>query len=156
MPIHKEPIAKNVPPINFLFFRTRTSLKEISTLVGHVQEELYADAVDHKLFISGPAYWNYFDFQGVDLPFDLEISLPIANRPAHYRGKYNIKTSGAFRCISLLHEGSWEKFPEAYQFLMANIQQQKLGLTGESRELYLNIDFENPEANITEIQIGIV
>ena len=149
------PVIRTIKPINFLYFPTRTTLSELGGLVGHVQEKLYAEAVKEKLFISGPAYWNYFNFQDIQKPFDLEISLPIAKLPLRYSGKYQIKTSQLFRCLALQHEGSWGKFPEVYGFLMGYIHQQGLALTGESRELYSNIDFENPEANVTEIQIGI-
>jgi effector-binding domain-containing protein len=149
------PVIRDIKPIRFLYFSTRTTMAELSGLVRHVQESLYADAVQHGLFISGPAYWNYFNFQDLEKPFDLEISVPVAGLPENYKGKYATKTSPSFRCVSGILEGSWDKFPDAYGELMAYAREQNLRVTGESREAYLNIDFERPDANRTEIQIGI-
>jgi effector-binding domain-containing protein len=146
---------KNVKPIQFLYYEVTTTMAELGSLVGHVIEDLYADAIQQKLFIGGPAYWNYFNFQGPDKPFDLEICLPIGKAAPNYKGKYQLKVSKPFKCVSFVHEGSWEKFPESYVMLRDHIIDSKFGRTGESREIYVNIDFENPEANLTEIQIGI-
>lgn len=156
MPIQeKELITKNVAPINFLYYETRTTLAELPGLVGHVQQSLYEEAVQKKLFVSGPAYWTYFNFHDTQKPIDLQISLPVAKVPKRFKGQFRIKTAGQFRCIAYTHLGSWEKFSESYSQLMRFIHKQKLCLTGESRELYINIDFENPASNVTEIQIGI-
>jgi effector-binding domain-containing protein len=156
MPVQgKQIITKNIGPIRFLYFAARTTVAELSGLVGHVQQELFAEAVKHKFFISGPAYWNYFNFHDVKKPFDLQISVPVAKIVSGYKGKYPIKTTGPFRCVSFMHEGSWEKFPESYGLMMGFIHKQKMCLTSESREIYINVDFENHGANVTEIQIGI-
>lgn len=149
------PIIKQVRPINFLYFHTRTSMQEIPGLVGHIQEKLYREAADKQLFVSGPAYWNYFNVQDVSLPFDLEISLPIGRRPNHYAGEYRFKTSAPFRCLSRTVEGDWSRLAGEYGLMMAYAREHRFKLTGETREVYINIDFEDPEAQSTEIQIGI-
>jgi effector-binding domain-containing protein len=54
-----------------------------------------------------------------------------------------------------LHEGDWMSIPDSYSLIMQFIAENKLNPTGENRELYLNVDFHNAEANTTLIQIGI-
>ncbi|MGO8056016.1 hypothetical protein, partial [Rhizobium leguminosarum] len=39
--------------------------------------------------------------------------------------------------------------------IMQFIAMNNLRMTGEFREIYWNIDFENPENNLTEVQIGV-
>jgi effector-binding domain-containing protein len=46
--------------------------------------------------------------------------------------------------------------PESYGELLAHIDANKIPMTDECRELYLNVDFENPANNRVEIQMGIV
>jgi effector-binding domain-containing protein len=57
--------------------------------------------------------------------------------------------------VSTLHEGSWMEMPSTYQTLIADLFKFGHSMSGLTREVYLNMDFENPENNNTEIQIGI-
>ena len=150
------PILKSVKPIRFLYFEVTTTLAELHALVGNVVERLYEDAAEQKLFVGGPAYWNYFNFTTVDKPFDLEICLPLAKAPASYNGKFQIKTSKPFQCISYFHDGSWEKLSDSYTLLRDYIEEQKLPRTGESREVYVNINFEDAEANRRIVPEGVI
>lgn len=147
---------KEVKPINFLYFRTSTKVNELGRFVGIVARELYRDAVFNDLEITGPVYWNYFGFDGDESrPFILEIALPLSELPRHYTGKFQIKRSDPFHCVSIVHEGSWYDMPKGYAKLKEFISANSLVPNAENREVYLNIDFINSQGNITEIQIGI-
>ena len=58
--------------------------------------------------------------------------------------------------MSHRHEGCWENLGETYGLLIFEIQVKDPEMSGQNREIYLNMDFENPEANITEVQIGLI
>jgi effector-binding domain-containing protein len=147
---------KEIKPINFLFFRTKTKVSELGRYVGIVARELYRDATLNDLEISGPVYWNYFGFDGdSSKEFTLEIALPVAEIPNQYEGKFRVKHEDTFYCVSLIHDGSWFDLPSSYEKLAGFIGQHQLKMAAQNRELYINMDFNNPTANVTEIQIGI-
>jgi effector-binding domain-containing protein len=146
---------KAVKPINFLFFRTETSVQELSKflLVG---QELFKEAVKHDLTITGPVHWHYIGFAGdAAKPFTLEIALPVGEVPEAYDGRFHFKRTEPFRCVSEVHEGSWLDIPQSYGKLMQFIDTNHLKPLVSNREIYVNVDFRHPEANVTEIQIGI-
>lgn len=148
---------KHIKPINFLYFRTRTRVGELGRFVGVIARDLYRDAAYQQLEVTGPVYWSYFGFTGDEQKeFVLEIGLPVAEIPAKYHGKFNLKHESDFYCVSLLHHGSWFDIPSRYSELNKYILNKGLTPSIHNREVYLNLDFVNPAGNITEIQIGIV
>lgn len=149
------PTLKEVKPINFLFFRTETTVGELSKFLS-VGQELFAEAFENNLRITGPVHWHYFGFLGEPTkPFTLEIALPVADMIGEYDGKFHFKRTEPFRCVSIIHEGNWLDIPKSYGRLMDFIMRKKLTPIGVNREIYINADFVNPEANITEIQLGV-
>lgn len=149
------PILKEVKPINFLFYRTETKVSELGEAVA-VAKELFKEAVQQNLQITGPIHWHYFGFTGdVNQSFALEVALPVAEVVREYDGPYHFKRTEPFKCVSLVHEGGWNDLPQSYERMMRFIQARKLKTVSMNREVYLNADFKHPEANITEIQIGI-
>ena len=146
---------KEVKPINFIYFRTETTLKELGNFL-HVGQELFHEAVKHDLMITGPVHWHYFNFSGDEQkPFTLEISLPVGNVLQSYDGKFHFKRTGPFKCAVHHHEGSWLEIGKSYGELMAYIAQQNLRPLEVSREIYINADFQHPESNTTEIQVAV-
>jgi len=149
------PTLKEVKPINFLFFRTETTIPELGNFLS-VGQELFAEAFDINLRITGPVHWHYFGFLGDDTkPFTLEIALPVADMIAEYDGKFHFKRTEPFRCVSIIHEGNWLDISRSYGSLMDFTARKRLTPIGVNREIYINADFVNPEANITEIQVGV-
>ena len=65
------------------------------------------------------------------------------------------KTIEKMGLATSIHEGSWDKFSQSYSSLIGEIMKSGRMLNGVAREVYLNIDFENSENNITEIQLGV-
>ena len=146
---------KSVKPINFLFYRTETRIADLANLTW-VARDLFKEAAAQDLTVTGPVHWHYFGFSGDESKdFTLEIALPIADFPQEYDGRFHFKRTEPFRCVATTHEGSWYEIPKAYGKLMEFIMQQKLMPNAINRELYVNADFKDPEANVTEIQIGI-
>jgi len=61
----------------------------------------------------------------------------------------------AFRCLSDRYEGSWEGLPGQYEKMMQHIHSNELKMQWHLRGIFLHIDLEHPENQITEIQIGL-
>jgi len=149
--------TKTIQPIHVLYFETRTSFKEIFQYVRVEARKLYQDAVRNELEITGPVYWIYDGADGQpDTAFTLTIALPVT-KPSHpIDSPYNLKQLEAFGCISAELYGNWDGLANTYGALFGEIMSQKLNMSGQNREIYVNMDFENPERNITEVQIGIL
>jgi effector-binding domain-containing protein len=146
---------KEVKPINFLFFRTETKVNELAQY-AMIGQDLFREAVAHKLNITGPVHWHYFGFDGDESKsFTLEISLPVSDVLEEYDGKFHFKRTEPFKCVTTIHEGGWLDIPASYGRLMQFIAENKLNPVSANREIYVNVDFKNPEANTTEIQIGV-
>lgn len=149
--------TKTIQPIHVLYFETRTSFKEIFRYVRVEARKLYQDAVRNDLEITGPVYWVYNGADGnPDTVFTLTIALPVTP-PAHtIESNYRLKTLDKFECISEDLYGNWDGLVTTYGSLFGQIMSQNLRPSGQNREIYLNMDFENPDRNITEVQIGIL
>ncbi len=146
---------KLVKPINFLFFRTETTIPELANFL-YVAKELFREAVRKDLTITGPVHWHYFGFKGSpETIFTLEIAIPVSEVDPGDDGVYHFKRADEFKCVSAIHEGSWSDMPATYEKLMKHIADNDLVPIGVNRELYINADFNHPEANVTEIQIGL-
>ncbi len=147
--------VKEVKPINFIYFRTETKVSELINLVP-VAKEIYREAVGQDLNITGPVHWHYIGFTSDEnKSFTLEIALPVAEVLPGYDGKFHFKRTQPFKCVSIIHEGGWNEIPSTYNKMMQFIAKHKLEPSAINREIYVNADFHSPEANVTEIQVGI-
>ena len=146
---------KEVKPINFLFFRTETNVHELGNFLP-VSKELFQEAIQNDIRITGPVHWHYFGFGGdITKTFTLEIALPVSEVPQEYDGKFHFKRTEPFKCVSLEHEGNWLDLPRSYGKLVQFMKEKNLQPTAINREVYINADFHYPEANVTEIQVGV-
>jgi effector-binding domain-containing protein len=146
---------KVINPINFLYYRTETKVSELIKFLS-VGQELFKEAVSQNIPITGPVHWHYFGFTGdPNQTFMLEIAIPVGEIPEGYDGNFHFKRTEAFKCLSLVHDGSWLDMPQSYGKAFGYLAANKLELTAVNREVYINADFKYPEANISEIQIGI-
>lgn len=149
------PRLKIVKPINFLYFRAETTVGKLVDYLP-MAKDLQREAVNYDLRISGPVHWHYFGFMGdLEKPFILEVAVPVEEVPAEYDGKFHFKRTETFTCVSLVHQGSWQSLPNAYGRLMKFMEDNQLTPTANNREIYINADFQYPEANETEVQIGV-
>lgn len=146
---------KAVSPINFLYFRTDTKVSELYKFLA-VGQELFREAVTQNIPITGPIHWHYFGFTGdPNQTFQLEIALPVGEILEEYDGKFHFKRTESFKCLSLRHEGNWLDMPKTYGKAVEFLSKNNLKANAINREVYINADFKYPEANSTEIQIGI-
>lgn len=149
--------TKTIQPIHVLCFETRTSFQEIFQYVRVEARKLYQNAIRNELEITGPIYWVYEGADGrPDTVFTLTIALPVTPPSHTIDSAYQLKQLEAFECISEELYGSWDGLVHTYGALFGEIISQKLAMSGQSREIYLNMDFENPDRNITEVQVGIL
>jgi effector-binding domain-containing protein len=149
------PRVKEVKPINFLFHRAEVKVNDLANQVP-VAKELIKEAVRLDLHPTGPIHWHYIGFNGEpSQSFVLEVCLPVADIPSNYDGQFHFKRTEKFRSVSLMHEGGWNEIPNSYAVLMEFVKRNNLQPVGASRELYINADFGDPEANVTEIQLGV-
>lgn len=137
---------------------TETTLQTLLQYVRVVARRLYHDAIKHDLEITGPVYWIYEGADGnPDTKFWLTIAIPVTSDSSQPNdSEFKIKKFDTFKCLTDQLLGDWGKLGNTYGALMEEIQSKNLHMSGLNREIYLNMDFENPEANITEVQIGLV
>jgi effector-binding domain-containing protein len=149
--------VKKIFPMQVLCFETLTTLHDMGQYVRVVAYKMYQAAVQNELEITGPVYWIYEGMNGnPETVFSLTIALPIAFKNIKLdHSEFKLKKLETFHCASEQHLGEWNKLGETYDYLIPEIISRDLTMNGQNREIYLNMDFQNPEANITEIQIGI-
>jgi len=153
--IESKPAVKEIKPINFLYFRTETTLQELVNFIP-VAKDLVKEAASLNLHVTGACHWHYFGFTGdASTPFTLEVALPVASIVPDYDGNFHFKRTESFKCVTLTHEGGWDTIPGAYETLMAFIDEHNMEASGVTREIYVNVDFQDPTANVTWIQTGI-
>lgn len=145
---------KTHPPMTVLCSTHETTIQQLDQFVGTVMKDLYLEAANNTI-VSGPVYWIYHGMDGQpETVFTLEIAVPIQGR--YQSSKFSIKELSPFRTVTHIHEGAWEQLPATYTQMMKHIEANKIPMKDECRELYLNIDFQKPENNITEVQVGIL
>ncbi|MCF2499826.1 GyrI-like domain-containing protein [Dyadobacter chenhuakuii] len=149
--------TKTIPPIHVLYFETETSLNELMGYVRLVAHRLYREAIRKEMEITGPIYWIYNGADGnPETRFNLTIALPVSVYDAPLTdSEFSLKYLETFNCLAGHLYGSWEGLGKIYNELISDVLAKNLIMSGENREMYLNMDFQNPENNITEVQIGI-
>ncbi len=144
-----------VPPVPVIFFTARTTIPQLSMFTGEVARKLYAEAVRQDLLPTGPLHWIYYGMDGKpDTVFTLEIALPV-DRAATEESLFIYKELPPFNCMSATHYGSWDNMHSTYGRLIGEIQSNAKKMDGICRELYLHMDFQNPENDVTVVQIGV-
>ena len=139
------------PAVTVLYSSHKTTLKELSEL-SSISKEVYTDAANHS-FVSGPVYWIYHGSDGnPETEFTLEIAVPIQG--FFNSKKFSIKELSPFKAVVHRHEGPWEQLGSSYGEIMQYVESNRIPIKDEFREIYLNVDFQRPENNITEVQVG--
>jgi len=148
-------IIKKAPAMNLFCFSTEVTLVELGKYVRVKAHETYIEAIKNNLEITGPIYWIYYGMDGdPNTKFKLDIGVPVQYANPTSDG-FSCKTIEKMELATFIHEGSWSNIPKSYSSLISEIMESGRILIGIAREVYLNIDFENPENNITEIQLGV-
>jgi effector-binding domain-containing protein len=141
--------------MNVLYSSFSVTLKTLHDKIGIVARDLQKEAAQQDLLVTGPVYWFYFGLDGnPDTVFTLQVAIPVSGKPVTKENMLYAELP-EFKCLATTHSGSWSRFTETYGKLIQRISADGLQPVGMSREVYLNIDFEHADNNITEIQIGI-
>lgn len=148
------PELRTIKPITFLFHRTETTMAELINQVA-VGQQLYKEALDRDLLIGGPIHWHYFNFEGPEKPFTLEVALPVDKSIPDYDGPFHFKRTENYACACLTHEGRWDDLPKSYDKLVEFATRQGKTPLSTAREIYVQADLNNQDANVTEIQLGV-
>jgi effector-binding domain-containing protein len=148
--------TKTFNPLKTLVFSAETSMKDMVKYVRIVAKELCEEAISNSMEITGPIYWIYKGADGKpETRFVLDICLPVFSSNG-YKGKFELRQLESFKCVTSIHYGNWYEMGIVYNHLFGGIFENGLKPNGICREMYLNVDFENPENNITEIQVGVL
>jgi putative intracellular protease/amidase/effector-binding domain-containing protein len=150
------PQIQTVPPMHFFSRSFQTDLAGLFPLIRTVAKDIFREAIANDLEIAGPIHWHYYNFDGQpNSIFTLEIGVPITTVKS-VPVPYDCKTLPAFSCVSQQLLGSWEKMAPKYHEIISGILPAGLKMSGNNREQYIHCDFDNPEANVTNIQVGIL
>ncbi len=145
---------KTQAPVKVMYKSLKTTLSNLKQDVGQVPEDLYAEAAKLGLQPSGPQHWVYFDASDdPNKEFTLQMCLPVQGVASS--DKYEFQELPEFKHTSTLHNGSWDNFHNTYDQFFKDIFGKGLKPTNQVREVYLTVDMEKPENNVTEIQAGI-
>lgn len=130
----------------------KTSLKTIGQHVKVLPENILKELNQKGFTAEGPQVWIYKGADGnPETEFDLLVGFPVAKE----KMDVDITALDDFKCAIYLHKGDWANFKEAYCTIIGEVMENGLQMSGECREIYHHVDFENVENNLTEIQIGL-
>ncbi len=131
----------------------KTTLKKIGEHVKVLPESILVEMNQRGFKIEGPQVWIYRGSDGnPETEFDLLVGFPVSEKAMDHK----ITALDNFKCVTLMHKGDWAKFPESYGKIIGDLHQKGLQMSGECREVYHQVDFENIENNLTEIQVGVI
>ncbi|HUX84432.1 MAG TPA: GyrI-like domain-containing protein [Chitinophagaceae bacterium] len=144
-----------IPPMSMLCSSHKVNFAGMMDHVRVRSRELYAASQQAGLEVTGPLYWIYQGADGnPDTFFQLQIAIPVTPGTP-IPAPFSLLRTEPFRCVSVRHAGPWTLFPEIYGKLLTEIQAAGHRLSGQNRELYLYMDFNDDRNHLTEIQIGI-
>jgi effector-binding domain-containing protein len=146
---------KCIQPVLVCGVKVRTSLQTIMQYVGDMPEKLMNEIASQGINPVCSQIWKYTGCDGnPETVFDLMICIPV-DKQGEDRNGFEFLTLETFTCATHLHKGSWSEIAAAYCQLMGEITANGSKITGASREVYLNCDFEDPSSCLTEIQLEI-
>lgn len=146
---------KKIEALNVLAYSQRLKLSELQMLVGVVPQDIVKVALENGFTITGCQIWNYNGCDGKpETEFELKICLPVdtAGRSLEHT-RYKLETLPAIQVEETIHRGDWSQLGPTYCELFGRMAQQGKVPNGCTREIYLQVDFEHPENNITEVQV---
>jgi len=119
--------------------------------------EIFAHLGKNKVAPVGPAFAMYYDegYKAEDI--DLESAVPIAGPLASSDRVKVRELPGVDEMASLVHEGSYEGFSDAYARLLGWITSNGYQIVGPNREIYIKgpgPEYE-PSEYVTELQFPV-
>lgn len=145
---------KTTQPVHVMYKELTTNLKSIRNNTAAAAGNLYAEAEKLGLKVSGPQQWVYYGASGdPDREFKLQICLPVEGEASS--ADFQFQTLPELKHVHTNHLGAWDDFGDTYNKVFAEVHSSQLQPNNEVREVYLNVDMDNPDANVTEIQVGV-
>ncbi|GAB3328403.1 hypothetical protein GCM10027299_30650 [Larkinella ripae] len=143
---------KEAKPLTTLAFSTRTTLPELNHFVRTIARQLYREAIRLDLEITGPIVWQYDGVDGnPETVFGLDIVLPVQQFQGEPADGLAFKKLEGWQCAYTEHDGGWDQLMTTYGPFMNGLVQGGYPIGSLSREAYVNVDFENPANNVTQI-----
>lgn len=152
-----EVILKAVP--EQIILSVRTIVPDGDT-VGTLFMEVGGIIMSQGLKIASPPMTIFHDGEFKETDLDVELAFPVTDTsitdiPLSNQRELNVRTLEAMPQIaSIIHTGSYERFPETYEVIGRWIERNNYRICGVSREIYLRPPSDTEEA-ITEIQFPI-
>ena len=144
---------RTVKPYAFFFKSVKTKLDDLLSCIP-ITEACQKAAEENDLNIVSPPQWHYHNFVSSEKEFDLEIGFEVKQK-THGNGEFQIKETSEYLCAVIKYEGPFSDFQNVYEDLGKEVEQAGYKPLYSSREVYLQIDMENPNRNVTEIQLAI-
>jgi effector-binding domain-containing protein len=146
----------DVPATLVLGFTTTATLATMQAY-NNVPEQLYEQATRLGLTVSGSIQYIYEGAtDDATKEFGLIIALPVREvEPGTLAEGLAFQTLPPFRGTSYTYTGSWETFMEVYDALFPAFTEQGHTYSGQVREVYTVVDFEQPDRCVTQILIGV-
>ncbi len=147
---HYEVVIKTVEPV--LVASKREAIPDYET-IGPVMDRLYNEVVnyvvEHKGQFAGMGMTVWHD------NLDAEATVPI-KKPVPENDRVKIRTLSGDQMACLVHRGSFDLMPRAYEAALRWIEANGYRITGPSREVYLQFKPDgNPKDYVTEIQFPV-
>jgi effector-binding domain-containing protein len=143
------------PAMTVLSHTVKTNMKDLEKHLN-IPEELYREAVESGMRVTGCNYWIYSDYsEDMSSDFTLEMVLPVMTKGKKNK-KFQLKKLPPYKCVTHLHHGSWTEFKDVYPEFMQRIMSSGMKIGKSNREMYINCDFEKQDNCITEIQFEII
>jgi hypothetical protein len=141
--------VKSVKPINFLSFCDKLEQIDITGNLRNMSMALHLEAAKRGFSVTGPLYVDHLENR------HLEVAIPVGELFGVPSGQFQFRRSTEFKCLSFVHSGSRDRLDEVRYKLRKYIDHHQLGPSTFWREIYINTDFDTPDANVTEIQLEI-
>ena len=136
-----------------LAIRTRTSVGELSQVLGQAYGSIAHYVGELGGQFAGPPYVAYYNDDMEDL--DIEIGLPVA-RELPARGEIKARETPGGRVATCVHVGPYSDIEPAYEALARWVDENGYEPSGVAYEFYLNDPEETPpEELMTEIMFPL-
>lgn len=146
---------KKVGEIPVLLISIESTLATIAADAGNLPMEIMHKTEVLGLDVTGPQIWQYRNVDGnPNTTIDIDICVPIKEAKGD-PGKFKFEVLPPITCISEIHKGAYDQLTNTYNRIFGEMSRKGIMMGTASREVYSVMDMENPENNITEVQVII-
>ncbi len=148
-------VLKRVEPM------TVVGIRRVIPTYPHVAElfhELLGQMEMHNLAMVGPALSIYYDGEYRERDVDVEAAVPVRVSGPVPAGVAIREVAGVETMACLIHHGAYETIYQAYNALLAWIEENRYRVDGLDREIYVQGPEQgrSPDAYVTELQVPVV